>query len=144
MQVFGPISAQVWALGIVFGLLYLALGRLVFGLLLRFLSRGYFVPKLIITSVGMLAAFLLLDEYSGSESGSVAVFFLSLIIMAPTSLVLLCLVMIFAALAVAYVGSGGLIVGEFVVRRIAEYPKGPILALSAFFGCVAALFKAFV
>jgi hypothetical protein len=47
------------------------------------------------------------------------------------------------ALMLAYVASAALSVFEFLVRRIAEYPKGPVLALSAFFGAVVALIKAF-
>jgi hypothetical protein len=55
----------------------------------------------------------------------------------------LCVLMIFVSIAVAYIASAVLFVGEFVVRRIAEYPKGPVLALSAFFGGIVALIKAF-
>jgi hypothetical protein len=47
------------------------------------------------------------------------------------------------ALMLAYIASAVLYVVEFLVRRIAEYPKGPVLALSAFFGGVVALIKAF-
>lgn len=45
---------------------------------------------------------------------------------------------------VAYVLTFLLYPIEFLVRRIAEYPKGPVLALSAFGGGLAALFKIFV
>jgi hypothetical protein len=61
----------------------------------------------------------------------------------PTTFVLLCLLTILVARALAYLVSIILYLGEFVVRRIAEYPKGPVLALSAFFGGIAALIKAF-
>jgi hypothetical protein len=45
-------------------------------------------------------------------------------------------------LGLVYIASVILYVGEFVIRRIAEYPKGPVLALSALIGGIAALFKA--
>jgi hypothetical protein len=36
-----------------------------------------------------------------------------------------------------------LLISEFLIRRIAEYPKGPILAASAIVGVIAAIIKAF-
>ena len=42
-----------------------------------------------------------------------------------------------------YAVSAGLGVSEFVVRRIAENPKGPILAASAMLAAILAIFKAF-
>lgn len=56
---------------------------------------------------------------------------------------LLCFAWIWVVRALAYFISMALYVGEFIVRRIAEYPKGPVLAVSAFFGGIVALFKAF-
>jgi hypothetical protein len=50
---------------------------------------------------------------------------------------------IWVALGLAYIASAILYMGEFIVRRIAEYPKGPVLALSALIGAIVALFKAF-
>ena len=50
---------------------------------------------------------------------------------------------LFVPFVLAYLLSPILFISEFVVRRIAEYPKGPLLALSAFFGAVAALLKSF-
>jgi hypothetical protein len=50
---------------------------------------------------------------------------------------------IWAALGLTYIASAILYVCEFIIRRIAEYPKGPVLALSALFGGIAALIKAF-
>lgn len=47
-------------------------------------------------------------------------------------------------LGLLYVARVILYAGEFVVRRIAEYPKGPVLGLSALIGGIAAVFKAFV
>ena len=43
---------------------------------------------------------------------------------------------------VIYGISGLLVIAEFAVRRIAEYPKGPILAISALVFAVGALLKA--
>jgi hypothetical protein len=48
---------------------------------------------------------------------------------------------IIASIALAYAITGVLFAGEFVVRRIAEYPKGPILALSTIFASAIALIK---
>jgi hypothetical protein len=42
-----------------------------------------------------------------------------------------------------YLGSLILVVAEFTMRRIAEYPKGPILAGSVALGSITALIKAF-
>jgi len=42
-----------------------------------------------------------------------------------------------------YVGSFCLYIAEFTMRRIAEYPKGPILAGSVALGSITALIKAF-
>jgi hypothetical protein len=50
---------------------------------------------------------------------------------------------IWVALGLAYLASAILYVCEFIIRRIAEYPKGPVLALSALIGGIAALVKAF-
>jgi hypothetical protein len=56
-----------------------------------------------------------------------------LLTMAPVY-VILCVIMIFVARALAYIASAILYVGEFIVRRIAEYPKGPVIALSTLSG----------
>jgi hypothetical protein len=61
----------------------------------------------------------------------------------PFLLAFLCALLVLLSIGVAYVASATLYVAEFVVRRIAEYPKGPVLALSALLGGVAALIKAF-
>src|SRR5262249_21259032 len=61
----------------------------------------------------------------------------------PLTLLIFCLLTIFAARGLAYLASGIFYTGEFIVRRIAEYPKGPVLALSALCGGIVALIKAF-
>src|SRR5262245_58062157 len=67
----------------------------------------------------------------------------TLLLGVPLSIILFCLFTILIARALAFVAGAILYVGEFMVRRIAEYPKGPVLALSTFFGGVCALIKAF-
>ncbi|WKA29810.1 hypothetical protein [Bradyrhizobium roseum] len=47
-------------------------------------------------------------------------------------------------LVLVYLASATLALIEFTVRRIAEYPRGPILALSVFVGGVVAIFRALV
>jgi hypothetical protein len=58
-------------------------------------------------------------------------------------LVLFASLMISIARILAYVASGVLFAGELIVRRIAEYPKGPIIAISAIFGGLVSLIKIF-
>ena len=53
-----------------------------------------------------------------------------------------CLLWIWVMRALAYFVSMILYVGEFIVRRIAEYPKGPVIAASTLFAGVIALIKA--
>jgi hypothetical protein len=55
----------------------------------------------------------------------------------------LCALTMFTAFGLAYIATAILFVGEFVMRRIAESPKGPVLALSGLFGGVAALIQVF-
>ena len=52
-------------------------------------------------------------------------------------------VFLFVPLIAGYLLSPVLYISEFIIRRIAEYPKGPLLALSAFLGAVASLLKVF-
>jgi hypothetical protein len=66
-----------------------------------------------------------------------------LICLLSVGLVVLCALLLLASIALAYLATAVLYVGELVVRRIAEYPKGPLLALIAIFGSVAALLKVF-
>jgi hypothetical protein len=58
-------------------------------------------------------------------------------------LIVLCASLIFASIALAYIAAVVLYAGELVVRRIAEYPKGPLLALIAIFGALTGLLKVF-
>jgi hypothetical protein len=79
-----------------------------------------------------------------SSNKALVTLMVMLVLLAMTPVyVILCVIMIFVARALAYIASAILYVGEFVVRRIAEYPKGPVLALSVLFGSIVALIKAF-
>jgi hypothetical protein len=66
-----------------------------------------------------------------------------LLLTMPLVFLVYCGLTIFVARGLAYLASAIFYVGEFMVRRIAEYPKGPVLALSALFGGIVALIKAF-
>jgi hypothetical protein len=60
-----------------------------------------------------------------------------------SAVLLICWAMAAGPLLLAYSATAVLYLFELVVRRIAEYPKGPILAVSAICGGVAALLKFF-
>jgi len=49
----------------------------------------------------------------------------------------------FGLLVLAYVLTAILSTTEFIVRRVAEYPKGPVFALSALLGGIGVIFKSF-
>jgi hypothetical protein len=116
-----------------------------FGSLLRIakiLTVVYFVSVLIMTLI-MIAIFSI-GESSESPAQWIwlAILFLFLLIL-PLGLLTWCGLTIFVARGMAYLASGIFYIGEFIVRRIAEYPKGPVLALSALCGGIVALIKAF-
>ena len=93
---------------------------------------------------GLLALMLLAFEESLKESAlAKAVLITCLFLILPLTFLIYCLLTIFAARGLAYLASGIFYTGEFIVRRIAEYPKGPVLALSALCGGIVALIKAF-
>jgi hypothetical protein len=62
----------------------------------------------------------------------------------PATLCIGFIVLIFTAMAFVYLAALLLGLAEFFIRRIAEYPKGPVLALSALLGGLVALTKVFV
>jgi len=133
----------------VFGIIVLFIARLIFARLLRFTSAKQLFGRLVIIfSFAAIAFYLLgiaLDKLAFLDGGNAwkTIFAVILIFLfTPVFLVLLCVLAIFLSLAMAYVATAILSVGEFVVRRIAEYPKGPVLAVSAFFGGIVALIKA--
>jgi hypothetical protein len=126
------------------GIIVLLMARLIFARLPRFTSMTQLSGRLsiILICVGIVYALLgisidkLLNEHS-------TVALILMLVFAPVTIALLCVLVIFLSMAMAYLASAILYVGEFVVRRIAEYPKGPVLALSTCFGGVVALIKAF-
>lgn len=79
----------------------------------------------------------------GDSATSVFIRAVLILLLLPLIAAFVCVCAVLVSLAAAYLASIILFVLEFIARRIAEYPKGPILALSTFFGCIAALFKAF-
>jgi hypothetical protein len=127
------------------GIIVLLMARLIFARLLRFTSMiqlsGRLLVILICVGIALPLLGTFIDKLIFSEHGTVAVILIFMI--APVAITLLCVLAVFLSMAMAYLASAILYIGEFVVRRIAEYPKGPVLALSTFFGGVVALIKAF-
>jgi hypothetical protein len=144
-----PVFAAPIVIAIVVTITWLA--HPVLGWLLEFTPTVRFGHKLTIVSVlatvGLVSTvtvawFEYTSSLHGTFFGVVIEPFIKRLVWA-SAISLLCVPMILAARALAYIASAILYVGEFVVRRIAEYPKGPILALSALFGGICALIKAF-
>ena len=136
----------------IFAIFTTLISRPVIARLLRFNSGRIFWLKLGLLSLCVLGCILpilfglfnpyLINRQSDSLFDTVlgfALLFLSTLL----SIFFACILAILMARVVAYAGAILLFVGEFVVRRIAEYPKGQILAVSAFFGGIIALIKAF-
>jgi hypothetical protein len=127
------------------GIIVLLMARPIFARLLRFTSMAQLSGRLLIILICVGIALPLLgtfiDNLFFSEHGTVAVILIFMI--TPVAITLLCVLAVFLSMAMAYLASAILCVGEFVVRRIAEYPKGPVLALSTLFGGVVGLIKAF-
>jgi hypothetical protein len=90
----------------------------------------------------LIGAIAGLSDFSLPPWLDVAIHILLLLTL-PLVLLVYCGLTIFVARGLAYLASAIFYVGEFTVRRIAEYPKGPVLALSALFGGIVALIKAF-
>jgi hypothetical protein len=88
-------------------------------------------------------AFFTLVHYDKSDTFQGVALSFYIIIGFPSGLLLLVTLFIGFARSLAYAATVILFVGEFLVRRIAEYRKGPIIALSVLFGIVVALIKAF-
>jgi hypothetical protein len=143
------LSLGTFLVAAVFGIVTLFIARLIFARLLRFTSAKQLSGRLVIIFVFAAIAYCLLGiamdnlAISGGNVRETIATVIGIFLFLPIVLVLLCVLAIFLSLAMAYVASAILSVGEFVVRRIAEYPKGPVLAVSAFFGGIVALIKAF-
>src|SRR5258708_1243622 len=119
-------------------ILFALLARPIFARLLDFTSRKSLALRLTVFSLFavivlvIMALTLGLSEQALSEPIFTVILIASIFVVGiPALLVPLCVLTVLFALALAYVASAILYVGEFVVRRIAEYPKGPVLALSA-------------
>jgi hypothetical protein len=111
---------------------------------LRRLAKIYAITYLVLGIIYGLLFLMLAFEDSLKESAlAKAVLITCLFLTLPLTLLIFCLLTIFAARGLAYLASGIFYTGEFIVRRIAEYPKGPVLALSALCGGIVALIKAF-
>jgi len=140
-----PLDMDFFLMAIV-GCILTLLARPIFARLLKFSSGKALARKLAKISLLALIVYaisyalrLALINSSLEWLAIVSVFLLGI----PSSIVLLCLLAILVARALAYIASAILYVGEFTIRRIAEYPKGPVIAVSAFFGAIVALIKAF-
>jgi hypothetical protein len=95
----------------------------------------YFIPLFILDNI--MIGF---HDKTAHTFGFVTVY---IFILFPLALILLCILTIFMALSLAYTITPVLGLGEFIVRRIAEYPKGPIIGLSAAFGSIVVIIKTF-
>jgi hypothetical protein len=140
------ISKEAYILVTVISMLYVAVGLLIIAQLLDFMFKRQLWFRLSTVLFGGIAILfvmlLLLVTVSELRLTYIAIPLL-IFIMVPLSMVVSCAAILFISIALAYVATAALYVGEFVVRRIAEYPKGPILALSAIFGSLVALIKVF-
>ena len=95
---------------------------------------------LVVTAVFLVAGLLILRwAVNPASMSGVILYMLSTVFLA----IALMLGLSAAPAIVAHVLTVILYPIEFLVRRIAEYPKGPVLALSALGGGIAALFKIF-
>jgi len=92
-----------------------------------------FLSLTVMSSLGIGFAF----AFPGTSPLGIAVFLVSMIF----TYVWLYMVIAFLPFMSACTLSGGLFAFEFLFRRIAEYPKGPILALSALCAGIAGIVK---
>jgi hypothetical protein len=125
------------------GFIFAMVMRPIFARLLKFTSGKALFRKLATIALLTLIANAVLIPIL-ALTGVEWIFIPGLLLLGiPSFFVLLCLLTILVARVLAYLFSAILYVGEFLVRRIAEYPKGPVLAISVFFGGMIALIKAF-
>src|SRR6266568_5983736 len=106
--------------------------RPIFSRFLR-LGKGLWYVLIIAGALYTLAV-TLLAHYDNDNEFSTIAFAAFMIVGMPASILLFVSLTIFLARFLAYLASGVLFAGELIVRRIAEYPKGPIIAISAIFG----------
>ena len=128
-------------------LLLTVLTRPLFVQLLRLSIRRRIILGIGAYAIGSLLLFFVMhtDHFTRKEHDSLTLLLISISLIAGASILMIpmCLLTISLAVAVAYLGSAVLLAGELIVRRIAEYPKGPVLGLGIVFGGIAALIKAF-
>jgi hypothetical protein len=124
-------------------LIITAITRPIFSRLLKLGKRLWYV----IAIAGALYALALIplvhDEKNKDNEFPTIAFAVFMIVGIPASIIIIVSFTIFFARFLAYLASGVLFVGELIVRRIAEYPKGPIIATSAIFGGLVSLVKMF-
>lgn len=125
----------------------LLFSRWIFSRLLPYLTGPFFWRRIGIVFVAAmipygicLALIFNLDDIQRMLPTWMIVVFLFMFFL-PVATILICVITILYARLLAYVAGAFLYVGEFVVRRIAEYPKGPVLAVSAVFAAALALIK---
>jgi hypothetical protein len=99
---------------------------------------GFFVLSLIPV---LIAGVFLFDD---DALGAIVLAFLALVPLAPISITLLIFwIVAVVPLLFVHLLSFLLMIAELIVRRIAESPKGPIVATSALAGALVAIAKAF-
>jgi hypothetical protein len=118
--------------------------RPIFARLLEISSGRYFLLKLflcliLVVIILLLFWFWFLASLESHSNASIVLLIFVLLL----GLIVLCAFLILTSIFLAYIATAVLYVVELVVRRIAEYPKGPLLALIAIFGGAAGLLKVF-
>lgn len=132
---------------LLYGVVGAIVARLLLELLLRARTRRGFVLRASISLVVPaipVALFILFIQTIDPDSGFWAINLVIVIVLTLfISLAFAFWVIAMLPFVIAVVATIGLSVAEFVARRIAEYPKGPILAASAIFTAAIAIFKIF-
>jgi hypothetical protein len=88
---------------------------------------------------------LLVSRSFFTEDGNLFPYLLTAwLISAPIAAVLvLILITAVMPLMFAYLGASVIYIGEYLIRKVTEYPKGPILAICLLVGAIVAMFKVF-
>jgi hypothetical protein len=106
---------------------------------IQFLWRSFKLLLLVIMPDAVLLIFAV-SSFAEYDVSSLSYFAL---LLHPLSVSLLAFWAIaFIPLVIVYIISAVLWVSEFIMRRVAENPKGPVLAISALFTAILAIFKA--
>jgi hypothetical protein len=143
----------VLARNAVFGVIVLTAGS-VLGLVIVYVTlnaasiRGtllriaLFSFLLMLSIQGISIAFDSTFDHSGLQS-SLDAALIGFVLEFVLWIVLLFWISVLSPFVLVYIAMAVLLVMEFVVRRIAEYPKGPILAASGLFASILVIIKAF-